>query len=729
MKRKLPLFLSTALLFGVVTSATSCALLKPIFDAVNNALGISISITNKKAVVGEIFKITVYLKDADGNNKEYHGYAVDSWKSTNTNIATVSPEGEVTCLSAGSCTIKFKSLGLESGSIDCTLTVYEKELTDIQITRLKTKYPVDTTPYDIQSKLQYSLAAIYQTGYKEAVRATSIDTSKVDTTVKGNYNISFTYEFNSVSKTKSATISIVDPSEVDEKITLERNIDDYTNNSLIPVTGIPCLPESKPVKAVLIPIKFTDSDNYVDSSFGYKNIKEDAQKAFFSANPQDDFGSPGWESVKTYYEKESRLNGLASGEAGLLNLEGEVSDWFTDTYASSYYLEKDENGSPSAKEENLQRRAVDWFFSTTGKNRKDYDSNGDGFLDAMMFMYARPDKQVLKEKDNIFWYHVAYNSGQKPNISNPQLGRRLWVSYSHLYPENSSRAAGALAKERTGKSTYNGVPGNFAGCDYAPLGTKLTARTFIHETGHMIGLDDYYSTTTADSFASGNTMQTNNIGGHDPYSLLLYNWAKPYIPTESTTIQLGDIQSTHEMILLSPEFNESLSPYDEYVLIELFANNGLNEFDSNYTVVDGTIDTQGVRIWHIDSRLARAEGSGEFSSTLVTDPKDSSKVALITDNSPNAPTFDGLEEYDKYQELYLIRNDESYKYTDTTSGRFVESYYFKEGSTFSLDKYSKQFVNGSTLNDGRKLNWTVSIGAISPTETGYSVTINLTKSV
>ena len=727
MKRKVPLFLSAVVLFGVVTTSTSCSLLNNILNVFTDTLGISLSVKKMDCVVGQVFKIKVYWS-SDGSNEEYTNYSDDAWSSTNTNVATVTNDGTVTCHAVGSCSIKFKALGIEESSISCSVKVQEKRLTDLVISRLKTKYPVSDTPYDIKTKLDYSISAVYQNGYKEPIKPKKINASEVNTTVKGDYRIIFSHSLPGGTEiSKEATISIVDPSEIDDRVELERDVNDYISNSVIRVTGYP---HKGTIKPLVIPIKFTDSDTWITPQ-GYSNIREDIQKVFFSNDTTNDIGTYGWESVKTYYEKESKVDGLASEEAGLISIDGVVSNWYQDTKPSSYYLttstemvgSREVELGPSSKEQMLEEAASDWYFSTTGEDRKDYDSDGDGFIDAACFVYARPDYSTLGESKNNFWYHVASNSGQTPNMASPTLGRRLWVSYSHMYPEiRGDSIYHRIVKERTGKSDY--IQSNN---DFAPSGTKLSARTYIHETGHMLGLDDYYSYTTSDNFASGNTMQTYNVGGHDPYSLLIYNWAKPYIPTESTTIQIGDIQSSHDVILLTPEFNEEKSPFDEYILVELFADTGLNEFDSKYSSVDGTISTQGVRIWHVDSRLIQYKSSTKIGE-IVTDPLDiSSTVELINDNSPNSPTWTGLEEYDKYQLLYLIRNDKDMSYTETKNKNFVESYYFTEGDVFTLEDYNKQFVENNKLNNGKTFNWTISIGSIEPTSTGYSTTITLTK--
>ena len=717
MKRKYPLFLSTALLFGVVTASTSCSLLNRLFNSITDSMGISLGETSKTCVVGQTFYLKVYMADDDGNKKEYHNFEPYSFWSTNKDIAEVEGgTGLVTCKKAGTCVINYNALGVNSSAIGCTLTVQEKQLVFLKINRFKSKYPVGITKEELRNKLDYSATAVYQNGYEESVTPT-INLDNVNTEVLGTYKILFSYTLNDVTKTIEKDLEIANAADIDDRIPLERNINDYTKHSQIPVTGIP---NQGKVKELVVPIKFQDSDTYISN---YGNVKQDIEKIFYSTNPEVDLG--GFESVKTYYEKESKVNGVGSSEKGLVELTGTVSDWYQDSYQSSTYLkdrsEMTDTEKKEATEIALQKRAVDWYFANNpSDNRKNYDSDGDGFLDAVCFVYARPDYTGLGEKKNDFWYHVASQSDQYSNVDNPQMGRRLWTSYLHMYSTKE------MLQTRTGKSSY--LSERYSGFE-SFLGAKLNARTYIHEHGHMFGLDDYYSYTTNDDFASGNNMQTNNVGGHDPYSLLLLNWAKPYVPTESMTISIGDVQRTHDVILLSPSWdNDVRSPFDEYVLLELFAPTGLNTYDATIGYSYGDFSTVGLRIWHVDSRLAKRTDTG-FSDETYIDPTVGGTYSLVTDNSPEPDNTDSpLYKFDKYQQLYLIRNDKSMTYKETDVNMRTSDY-FVEGDTFDFATYSKQFVETGKLNNGKQFKWTVRVDDIYPDGiAGYGVTLTLTKS-
>ena len=127
------------------------------------------------------------------------------------------------------------------------------------------------------------------------------------------------------------------------------------------------------------------------------------------------------------------------------------------------------------------------------------------------------------------------------------------------------------ASQRTGKSSYGNGDTRYCNVD---------AHTFIHEMGHVLGLQDYYDYDGIGTAVGGFTMQDNNVGGHDPYSVIAYGWAQPYIPTNTVTLTINDFQSSHDVVLLA---NHTVnSPFDEYLLVELYTPTGLNKFDTDY---------------------------------------------------------------------------------------------------------------------------------------------------
>ena len=443
---------------------------------------------------------------------------------------------------------------------------------------------------------------------------------------------------------------------------------------------------------LVIPVWFTDSGNYI--STGKKDaIKADIETAYFGTNEET-----GWRSVKSFYEEESH---------GALTLTGTVSGWYSAGNNSSYYGQDD---GYVTKTTTLVRNATDWYFNTynTSDKRKNYDKDGDGFIDSVMLIYAAPDHQALGNKnlDNLWAY--CYWLGGTSSTRNPNPNVFFWASYDFMYSSNK-------ATERTGKTNY--ANGDTTHC-------TIDAHTYIHEMGHVFGLEDYYDYSGKYSPAAGFSMQDNNVGGHDPFSSYALGWGSAYIPTETTTIDLKPFAETGEMILLSPNPNAYNSPFDEYLLLEYYTPTGLNKMDCDYQYggryPQGPKE-RGIRLWHVDARLA-------VNKQIISNPPDGSnyniQMAMSNTDYSNdvssgylSPLGNG--NYD-YNILQLIRND---RYTDYKPNTDLTSSNLYKSGSFNIDKVKKQFVNQGKFNNGNDIGFTFTINALDE----YRASITVTK--
>ena len=439
------------------------------------------------------------------------------------------------------------------------------------------------------------------------------------------------------------------------------------------------------VNFLVVPIWLTDSSSYIDYS-RRENVREDLHSAFFGTSEE-----VGWESVATYYSKES-------GEK--LNIGGTVAPWYTSSYTIS-----DIGNSSRGKDvtPRVVEDAVNYYFSTNlGDSRSNYDSDGDGYLDGVVAIYGAPDyyshgvSDYYREYSNL-WAYCAWNSSSA-STSSPNLKDYLWASYDFMYGYSNSL-------ERTGHRHYKG---NTVYC-------KLDTHTYLHESGHLFGLEDYYDYQKVYSPVGGFTMQDSNVGGHDPFSVLAMGWANPMIPTESCRIKLHTFQESKEVILLTPHFNSYGSPFDEYVLVELYAASGLNNFDTvhqyrpenegNYPI---GAENVGIRVWHVDARLTRNTATG-YDTNLFTDASYYNPVHAFSNTSYNSgdrynehasPLWKKDPRYCEFDLLHLIRNRGyvDYKYNPTFSNEDM----FYTGDNFNMDVYGTQFARKAVYKDTEK---------------------------
>ena len=471
---------------------------------------------------------------------------------------------------------------------------------------------------------------------------------------------------------------------------------DYVNNN---VYSLSSTPSKGTAKLLVVPVWFSDSNNYikVDKRDG---VRSDIQKAYFGTNAET-----GWRSVKTYYEEESH---------GALTLTGTVTDWYVLTDASSKYTSSNSGGDATV---DLVNKAADWYFSNhSGESRKDYDRDGDGYLDGVMLIYARPDYRSANQSSNSNLWAYCYwvQDTSKKNVNNPGANAFFWASYDFMYGSN-------IASSKTGQSALGG--GDTSHC-------SIDAHTYIHEMGHMFGLEDYYDYSNYGySPAGGFSMQDYNVGGHDPYSSFALGWGKAYVPTQTITIKVKPFATTGEMIVLSPAWNSLNSPFDEYLILEYYTPNGLNQFDTQYQYSSyypkGTTQS-GIRLWHVDSRLLYKSGYSWSASRTTTNPSTTSgKVTLMMSNTYNDGHSDGYitplgSSYADYNLLQLIRNNKTIGHK--TDSMFGSSDLFKKGSSFSLSDYNSQFIKSGTLNNGKALGYSFTVNDISSEYATITVT-------
>ena len=427
-------------------------------------------------------------------------------------------------------------------------------------------------------------------------------------------------------------------------------------------------------KVLIIPIWFTDSSNYISDKEG---LRDDIRKAYLGTNEET-----GWRSVKTFYEEESW---------GALHLDGVVTDWYEPEKTHKYYSDSSGKTSIAIKD------AVAWYKQTTGDDCKQFDSDGDGFIDAVVMIYAYKNYANLKDssKSNL-WAYCFFTNGIADK-DNPVPSTYFWASYDFMY-----------GKDKGG---------------YGDTGTaKLDTHTFIHEMGHILGADDYYDYAQVEMPAGGFSMQDYNVGGHDPFSRLGYGWTKPLVPTQSCDVKVGLFEKTGDLILLSPKYEGSI--FDEYILLELYSPTGVNEFDSkeryNFSYPLGP-NKVGFRIWHIDTRLCWSDG-GSYGSSNITNQIEDGKVYQIACTNTTYGTEDAkghtspIPSFVYFNQLKLLRRDGNGK-------TFEENDLWLQGDTFSLNEFSSQFYNKTKLDCGSKLGWKVEFTEI----TDEGATVRITK--
>ncbi|MDR0934845.1 MAG: hypothetical protein LBM03_00885 [Erysipelotrichaceae bacterium] len=294
-----------------------------------------------------------------------------------------------------------------------------------------------------------------------------------------------------------------------------------------------------------------------------------------------------WESLRSFYEKSSY---------GACKMSGYVADWWSVDQTPSEFASR-------ASVQGLVSEVNDYYISgqDASVDTKNFDANNDGCIDLTLFVYSCP-QQVLGSDDKVFWAYTTQTSAKK-NMETPIISRYIWMSQKFMF-ENGY--------------WENGVRKDWTNTQIANREAKLDAHTFIHETGHGLGLADYYSYDDGDISPMGQLdMQDYNVGDHSAYSKALMGWTKPYVVDGRATITINSFQKTGDSIIVPIRSldwkNESYTLLDEYLMIEFDTPTDLVHFDSLHKYAGNYpqwFTQSGVRVTHVDSRIGVFTKSG-----------------------------------------------------------------------------------------------------------------------
>lgn len=501
---------------------------------------------------------------------------------------------------------------------------------------------------------------------------------------------------NSVSIPKASV-----PSADDTSISLEKGEGyeqvkaQYTTRDNMENQGWNTLVTTGNQKMLIVPVKFSNGPSWTEEKLNNVN------KAFFGSASDTAF-----ESVSSYFYKSSYGKLSLSGEVtSVLNVSMTISS-FDSKYKSDSY----ENDPGAVMGELLNSK-----LST--EKLLEYDQDKDGYVDAAVFVYSNAYVNDENDPNTAYWAWCSY-SGYYPNTSRPTVGNYMWESYTFL------------------NDGYEEL--------LSPNG--LETHTFIHESGHLLGLDDYYCYDSYDETgaypwdcAGDRDMQAYNIGDHNIYSKFALGWINPYYVTDSCEINLRSSALYGDAILIKNNWNKST--FDEYLLIEYYTPEGLNEQDSKYTLGgrNKMYSGSGLRIYHVDARLIKdlqADSNynyirnGGYSSEYIAgntvigasnsisysyllekqnqNPQYTRLLHLIDSGNRNTVNagINGTGNYDDYNGLKI--NPSSTLWTKGQTFNATSSYFYKGNDTF---------------NDGTKVGYSITVG---DTNNGM-ITVQITK--
>ncbi len=479
------------------------------------------------------------------------------------------------------------------------------------------------------------------------------------------------YEWNAPNKKMKVRFS--NPNSTSEKayyspeeVNLDFNLNAMMNKEATNFRQTPSLGE---VPLLVVPIVL---NGFEEEATTANHVK--IEKAFFGkTTSKDDLPSL---SLSSYYYYSSFKQ---------LKLTGQVTPYFNPVkegylgYSNPYNFSLD---TPSS----LANDALDWAKNTLNISLDDYDSDNDGYVDGIWLIYMENTDVPLTGNVSSFWPFTSATQNAPGTKENPALNIYAWAGTSHLY-------------------------GHYAIPTYVEK-YGVDAHVLEHETGHMFGLNDYYSyssITSADTYYSPlgkMDMMDKDFGDHNPYSKILLGWIKPYIVLGDAEIEISSSQIQNSVFLLPydgktyklDKFGRIIfNPFDEYLILDYYSYTNLysDSFEQNNYLYQFPTD-EGGRLYHVDARLLKYD-NGSFS--LPDDPDE-----VISSNGLYFKGITNTQSGERAESSYNVKGLNNYfdeirwisKDKNKINGNNSPSNasLFKEGDSFSISNYEEQFVEG-----------------------------------
>ncbi len=319
---------------------------------------------------------------------------------------------------------------------------------------------------------------------------------------------------------------------------------------------------------------------------------DDIEKTFFGEST-DTY----WESVSSFYNKSSY---------GKLNFSGEViRDWmgpfsiYQLTSRTGGFLQSDYDGIEPVLE------ATEDFILSHDIDPLDYDLDHNGYIDLIWYVYAADDYMYDSSLSDDFWAFTSSASsyGYSKNYINPVVNNFCWASYDFMYDAMN----------------------NLKNVD------KVDAHTYIHETGHALGLDDYYdndSTNNTDPLQNVDMMSANVID-HNAFSKFALGWINPINITGETSVTLRPFSESGDACIIALNYDNNA--FGEYIIFEYFTPTELNYQDLYYGYSSiKSLNASGVRIMHVDARLCYGNVNSPKVASTYTELKNLSESPIFT---------------------------------------------------------------------------------------------------
>lgn len=498
-------------------------------------------------------------------------------------------------------------------------------------------------------------------------------------------------------------------------------------------SGIRSLPSQGDVNILVVPVTIRGVDTYyrylypnvenIDEMLGWDNTDSwtlsfggttrtfnvsswlDMLDAAFFGDSED----TGYESVSSFYYKSSY---------GKLNISGVVSPVYeTDmTYAEMLELaDSDSQGAKAVTDSIVEDVYYDFFVNNDLYDVDQFDADNDGVIDGIWLVYDAPSYDLVTTMDSdLMW---AYTTWYGDGTYWPGEGDNDCIS-SYGWASKWFMIDGMYASEAYVDDAGYVLP---------------DSHTYIHETGHVMGLNDYYDYYGMRSPTGSLIMMDHNVYDQDVYSKYLLGWVEPQkywatdVEEEDVTITLKPFESSGDCVVLELPGNEGWVG-EEYIILCYWTPTGLNETDATNPYYGASssashysgLDEAGIMMFHVDSRFLQYSYDNGWNISGIADEKD---LLSAEDNSitsayslaySNDTGYYGNQEYEDDVQLEMIDASNQFRHMrvsgDWGGGPLQEacdnSFLFREGDVYDSrylgekGSFYASFHGESALPDG-----------------------------
>lgn len=435
---------------------------------------------------------------------------------------------------------------------------------------------------------------------------------------------------------------------------LERYSGASTLNELLPFSTVSGIGENN---TLVVPVAWADqTENATDEALSL--YRTALGKVIDTSGTVTDHSDPNDTefSLSEYFE-------IAS--YGKFEITSFLTDWY---YAEENFAEM----STSAPSKDLADKIVRWVKETyPDLDWSRYDQNADGYIDSLVIINSgvlSSDEFSIDSYSGAVEYRESYFADNSGTQSDPTVNIFVTINQSFL---------------------DNGETG-----------------TLIHEFSHMLGIIDYYDVSYSGIDAVGKfDMQSANVGDWNSYSKLAVGWMDPKVVSglssgESVEFTIGSSALTGDVIVIPSFGTEYDGPFGEYIMIDLFSDEGVNAYDADEY---GLAGVTGIRISHVDANMELRTimaASGTYTDDII-------EYTIGTVHHANDYKSSGM------YNIEVIQAGGVNTFTDpeVESTSLSADDLFGAGDVFTLEDYSEFFFNG-LMDNGDDFGYTVTVVSI-----------------